>query len=41
MGARFTVRLPIDAEAKVTPLGLSGRPVLLTEPESLLVDELA
>lgn len=41
VGARFTVRLPVDSEAKVTPLGLSGRPVLLTEPESLLVDELA
>lgn len=41
VGARFTMRLPVDAEAKVTPLGLSGRPVLLTEPESLLVDELA
>ena len=40
-GARFTMRLPVDAEAKVSPLGLSGRPVLLTEPESLLVDELA
>jgi signal transduction histidine kinase len=40
-GARITLRLPVDAEAKTTPLGLSSRPVILSDPESLLVDELA
>ncbi|MBI4861218.1 MAG: tetratricopeptide repeat protein [Candidatus Riflebacteria bacterium] len=40
-GARFTARIPMDLEAKSAPTGLWSRPLVVAEPEALLVDELA
>jgi signal transduction histidine kinase len=40
-GARFVVRLALDAEARVSQSSTWMLPVLLVDPEALLVDELA
>jgi len=40
-GACFTIRLPLDVEVRESPTGLRARPIVLSEPDALMVDELA